>query len=456
MKTNESGIRVKPNHNFKSYNQWHIILVFVLALAIRLILFGYYLGVNPAGFLPCIDSHNYIELAKNLLAYGMIGAPPYPDVYWTPLYPVFIAGVYLLTAYSTPAVIIIQLLISSLGCCLLYITAARHIPKGIALTVALALAPDVPTVGYANTILSETLFSFLLILFIFTFTLFLEQNKMYLLVLSGLLCGSATLTRPVLFYFSLFSIFIFLYYYRNHVYKIMVYFFIFNLSLGIVVGPWIYRNVKLGYNGIAAVQEVNIYIFKAGWIEQKAKTGVIPQYIDSGERFEKVKEIISQRGMANTPYNRVKLYKELGTQTLREYPELLLEYQAVYTSTIFTDLGVDRVFAATANNKEVDPQIIKAVSFAYRWLLGIAYGTFFIGLVSRKTWSKSRGLVAVLLLLAYLTALSGEWGGASRFRVPLMPLILLISGIGMESTINILKKGGKNIKIFQTLGEHYG
>ena len=317
--------------------------VVLFALSVRIALFAYYFGINPERFFDCGDSYEYIYYAKNLLDKGIIGNPPNVNIFRTPLFICFLAAVYFFTCNSNIAVVILQLVISSLTCGIVYLIASRYANKIAAITAALFLALDAVSVTLANKVLTETLFSFCVAVLVIVFIKFIENSNTKFLMLSGLVAGAATLIRPILFYFAAASIPVFGYYWGKTK-KMAVYFLIFNFCFMAPVLPWLYRNIKAGYLGIAAVQEYNIFMYKAGWIEEVLKGNAPPERINIEERIQIVYSTLESRGLQNTPANRVKIYKELGNKTVMSNPLLLAKYQTKYITEVFTSSGLDDMF----------------------------------------------------------------------------------------------------------------
>lgn len=423
-------------------------LIFILAVTVRIFLLFCYLNISPDNFFDFGDSYEYIHYAKNLLETGFIGNHPVANIFRTPIFIFFIAAVYFFTNNSNTAVVILQILISSATCVVVYLIAQRYVSELIAFVASLLLAIDIISVNLSIKLLSETLFSFLVAIFIIMFIKFLESKKKTWLVFAGFTVGVATLTRPILFYFAIASLPIFIYYFRERKRQAVAYFLIFNFAFVSVVGPWIYRNVREGYWGIAAVQEYNIFMFKSGWIEEMAKGNPPPSKINIEERIQKVHRIIENRGVENIPANRVKIYKELGYKTIFENPGLLALYQLKFTGEVFALSGVEEMFDQIADEKYVEPiKIAKIIiTIIYSILLSVTYAMFVIGSFCQATWNSKKGVFFMMVLLLYIVSLSGELGGGPRFRAPMMPSMLVVCAVGIEYLMRVIKQYNVQIK----------
>ncbi|MCX7712008.1 MAG: glycosyltransferase family 39 protein [Clostridia bacterium] len=423
-----------------------VVGIFLIAFMARGLFYMFFLKYDPGAFSRYGDCGNYINAAKNMLNYGVFCEvsviPPYPGIFRTPAYPALIALIYSLTGYSDAVVVFTQIILSSLTCVMVYLIASKYASNTAAVLMSVILAVDIVSIKSTNEIMTETLFTFVIMILVAVFTDFIEKCRKHGIVLAGILCGIGALVRPILLYFFLSVPILLAYYFKRDKRRIVTYSVLFIFTYAMFVVPWIYRNLSVGYRGFAAVQEVNIYIYKAGWIEQRLMGTPDIDYIDFDGQYAKVYEILAKRGISNTPYNRAKLYKELGMKTLLENPLLALKYQQIYTARVFTSLGAESVLS---HIQKFLPGIIKPAVWVlvinfYKALLWGSYFLFVIGVFSRKSWDESRGMIFILALFAYLAVLSGEWGAESRFRVPLMPLILVISAIGVDRILHPIIK----------------
>ena len=144
---------------------WRWLPLFIgIAVGIRIALV---LMIGPhaagrAGSLWFPDSADYDQLARNMLEHQ-----PYEVggnlASRMPGYPLFVAAVYAVCGYSTQAVLIVQALMGG-GIVALTYAIARRGGVAIGLLAALLAAFDPLSIGFSVTLLSETSFTFLLML----------------------------------------------------------------------------------------------------------------------------------------------------------------------------------------------------------------------------------------------------------------------------------------------------
>ncbi len=203
---------------------WHWVLVIAL-LAVGLRLGLYTLGPGQdirQAYYP--DSPRYLQLADNLVEYGSFGlvmeqpgtiyAPLTalrakrgeleprdahglrPELMRTPGYPFFIAALKGLGA-STHAVLVIQCLFSAVSVILVYALGVQLLGKpGPAMLAALLVAFNPADVIAPNSILSETLFTTVMLMGI-AIAVLAGQQGLLAAMFAGLTLGVATLIRPI-------------------------------------------------------------------------------------------------------------------------------------------------------------------------------------------------------------------------------------------------------------------
>ncbi len=178
----------------------HLLLIFGIALFLRCILFGVVLWSGVEVSLTT-DGTGYLQLAENIIEHSTFsrtagGETLVSDSNRTPTYPVFIALFQLLGGGIT-WVLIAQILVSSLSCVFTSKIATRLFPNnGFAWLSGLLLTIDVPSIVSTNLVLTETLFTFLILL---SFYLIFRKEKpsALLFAIAGLLFGASALCRPI-------------------------------------------------------------------------------------------------------------------------------------------------------------------------------------------------------------------------------------------------------------------
>jgi 4-amino-4-deoxy-L-arabinose transferase-like glycosyltransferase len=225
------------------------ILIFFSALAIRLVFFVLTLvKTGEPGFLYYGDSEGYLNLAKNLVLHGVFSqesASPYaPDLFRTPIYPIFIIPFYFLFK-SVAMVILAQNIISALTAVLVYKMGKIIFSEKVGLAAGIFFAVEPHIAYWSNELLSETLFVFLFVTSLFLFIKFTLNYRWSVLSISAVVLGLATLTRPISVLTPIiFSLFLFIFLRKTVPFKkILMMAIIFLIISFSVLTPWLLRNV---------------------------------------------------------------------------------------------------------------------------------------------------------------------------------------------------------------------
>lgn len=150
------------------------------------------------------DGPIYETMARNLIHASTFSAsreyPLVPSDIRTPGYPIFLGFVYLLLGDDKTTVRLIQALLDTWTCLLVFLLAIQLAPRDRALRtarLALLLAAVCPfTAQYTATVLSETLAIFLSTATVLWVVRGLDTGRRQAWCYGGLLCGLAILTRP--------------------------------------------------------------------------------------------------------------------------------------------------------------------------------------------------------------------------------------------------------------------
>ncbi len=223
------------------------LLIFVLALVVRVLLFGmsyHAAGNNLENTISGADG--YFTISENLLAgngYSSDGGPPFiPNSIRPPVQPYFLAGMHtLFGGYGGP--LALQILMGSL-IPLLGVRLARYLTRSnrVSLAVGFILALEPLSALFSFIFYAETICTFLLLLSILCLFAYFEEHRLSLLVLSAAAIGLATLAKPTVEYLpALFMLAVAWHFrtsLRRELPRIALYLGVFLL----VLSPWLLRN----------------------------------------------------------------------------------------------------------------------------------------------------------------------------------------------------------------------
>lgn len=169
-----------------------LIGIFIVALAIRL-LYLYQVISTPLFHGLVADADKYDNFSLQILRGNLTDKD---SIYLNPFYPFFLALIYRIFDHSHLAVVLIQAIIDSLSCIVLYLLASICFNKRVATIAAFIFACYGTVVFYTATLLAPTLVIFLALSFITTLLTAQKKQKSLIFLLSGLLFGLLVAARP--------------------------------------------------------------------------------------------------------------------------------------------------------------------------------------------------------------------------------------------------------------------
>ncbi len=393
-------------------------LVFLLALGARLL----YVSLVPPRATP--DSAEYVTLARNVAAHSVFslsaGEPLVPTIRRAPGYPLFLA----LAGDGTRAV---QGLVDALTAAMICAIAAGLVRLRWAVAAALLWAAHPGAIVYVNSILSESLFTFLLTGAVALLVLGIRREEVWWTAAAGVAIGLAALTRPIgaMLVVPVAAVLLFSASRRAAA--------LFCASALAVVAPWIVRSSLLGgcFVLVSTTAPVNYAIATANapWdLNDQAS-------IFEGSYFREIDPCGRALAHARTPRDSVRaddvcLHEALAN--LRRDPGHYLRGRASQlvhfplTSFDFAT-GIRSTIRAAIANRDAGDVLVKLVLYALfslaPLLLGIA------GTISGRRLVEIRLAAAVwIFTIAFYAPGFVEY----RYFLPAVPMLLVCAACGME------------------------
>ena len=146
-----------------------------------------------------LDSKDYDGLADRMLhgeAYTGVASDPV-ELFRTPVYPAFLALIYRLGGKDFGNVAVAQLVVGGLSTLILYVMIRRYAPEGVAFGLCSLYALDPSSTFWATNVMSETLFTFSVVLVLYVLNRWWESGRWPWALAAGGLAGAATLVRPI-------------------------------------------------------------------------------------------------------------------------------------------------------------------------------------------------------------------------------------------------------------------
>lgn len=409
-------------------------LIFLSSLMLRTVFFLFVYNHPERLFEP--DSALYMKLAESLL-----GSYTFPSVFRTPGYPSFIALVYSIFGHFPQAVVGAQILLDSLTAVFVFLIFLEiYRQKPYAYIAGFFYAGSPFSVFYSHMILSETLFTFILIVSIYCFILFVNLKNRRYLVLSSVFLGVGVLCRPIaLFLPLLLAVFVFMS--RARLKDGFINCLIFLFSFYIVLFPWYIRNYQqYEYLGIATVKDVNMSCYEAPTVlmMKDNPTSIIQPGINEtffkyqGYFWDKIKKQYGWEmgGICGEGENieKLEILKKEGKLIVQEnIPLLLLSHAA----------GAGRTLCPYPPHFEkltgYPVSILKLLAFLIDAVI-MALSLFGMVFALRRPLKIGKArftALAIFFLILYFSFIPGIIG-YPRFKIPVMPYISIFAALGIS------------------------
>ncbi|MBW1769199.1 MAG: glycosyltransferase family 39 protein, partial [Deltaproteobacteria bacterium] len=436
---------------------------FLLAMIVRGFIFGQILDHPEVVFKP--DSRMYVSLAEGLTKYGSFvypETPARPDVERMPGYPLFLASVLWLFGGSLLPVVVIQIILDSLSCVLIY-RLGETIWKGAGLLSGVLASLNIGMITYSHFILNDSLFLFFfLVLLIMTFKFLGEPEWKYGVIL-GACMGVAALIRPVIVYIPLLFIpFFFIYFTVKLKFtlitaagKVIFVGLIFILS----ISPWLIRNyVHYGRFKLTAQSGEHLLQYVVPFVWQYSKG--VPFIEGMKKTSEEFQEKAEEEGIDIqnlSPFEKSDLQVEMALDILGKEPKSAIIKAWVFgiIKNIFSPaiidlsylLDIERphfFYSEGATLLERARNFILNMPGFFGWavigsLVIMVLTRFlllwgFIITMRHRLWE---GLFLFLIIL-YFLLVSGPVGYA-KYRLPFEPALIILMAIGIKSLARFYK-----------------
>ncbi|MBN1872351.1 MAG: glycosyltransferase family 39 protein [Candidatus Omnitrophica bacterium] len=372
-----------------------LIIIIVLSLAVKLGLFCYaFFNVPSLKFMP--DTPTYLEPGINLIEKGAFGTYDengvlHYEINRTPGYPLFLAILNKTFNLSLDAIVVIQIFLITLAGYMVY-KAAQEVDKNIAPLAAFIFLFDQPTTLASLMLLSEALYTLFIAIFIYLFLRYLNERRLSLLLSLTVTIVAATYIRPVSYYIGIFLAGGIVYaLYRPSLTRALVHGLTLLLVFYSLLGVWHYRNFSATGNADFTV-------------------------IDNRD--------LNHMGFVHK-YGRDDGLEGTGAGPVRYYADLVIE-------------SIVQFFTLPGTFKYFKSETLRMASkiFGYPWVFFWIVGLFF------ARYGEVKGQALLLILLYFMLASIFVVGlcVGSRFRVPVMPLVSILSAAGWMKIYSFFKK----------------
>ncbi|MFN8236682.1 MAG: glycosyltransferase family 39 protein [Chitinophagales bacterium] len=394
------------------------------------------------------------------------------DTFRTPIYPAFAAFFYALFGAKPWVVLLVQVFLNTASGFLLFRICQRLFPNTVVGYAALFLfAFDPQQVIFSTYLYTDILFVFILLLSVLLLIKAMQENKIYLFILCGILSGILILTRPIAIYLpAVLGGFLLVWPKSNPVQRLKQAAILVVLAYLTII-PWMYRNYKLYQHfELSSINGYNLLFYNAAFTEvnlaKKTYEQVCNEFVQISKEAapEKLKpempENMEER-LHQLTFEKSDVYNQVAKKYLKTHFFAAVKAHLSGTVKLHLNMGSEVILqrlhipvkrwsdtekysgsifqlAEKYFNSKSAKEIV--VGIFVLLFLGVVYFTALLGIIElvfmQRQWMVC---LFILLIIAYFAGLSGIFY-TPRFRLPFMPFYMLLSGVGYTFLLRRFKK----------------
>lgn len=393
-------------------------MVFVVALVLRLIA----LIVILPQLRPDTDADSYRSLARSLVVgNGFVALAPsgreLPNVARPPVYPLFLAGLMHLGGDRLGLFLAAQCVLGAVSCGVVVMIARRWLGSLASVLAGLLVAIDPNSVLRCSDLRTETLFTLLVVCA--ACVMVWRSDRTWGWFVSGGLWSLAALTRPIAIWIWLVVLVIVFAQpvsWRDRGLCVVV----FLVGYVPLLSVWAARNHAVtGRYFVSSISTYNL-MFRAGGIEAEIDGRTIADVEQEfREQYGDIQFVESQSRFEQS----LQTYQRVAVRRLAQSPRIAVK-QAV--------LGWGKLlFGPGAHTLDYARTEVGSPA-GWRPLYSLALGAVvFFSIVGAKRLG--REAFVPVLLTVYFVGLAGGPESNSRFRVPVTPLLAVLSAVGVTT-----------------------
>jgi len=365
------------------------------------------------------DAHSYNQIAVNLLDGKGFVTDGGLYARRGPVYPLFLAIIYLIFGYSFVAVRFAQAIIGALTCIIIYLLSKELFDKKVGLIAAFISAIYYPFILQPAYLLTEVLFTFLLIAMLYFLIRYYYKKDFFSLCLGGLIFGISILCKGILFLFiPLLIIWLVVIEFKQHS-KNVIATFVTLIFIFLPMFPWIVRNY-LFYNAFIPSQiggGLALYIGNnpkatggtGGWHKLR-QDGFLPENIDNlfTVEVDKLSQIKAINYIRNNPERFIKL----------GFNKIINMWRPFY----------------------VDAMLINKIIMTFSYIPIMIFAILGIFLTRKKY----KYISIFYFLFIYYIMIHVIFFGVIRYRYPVMPFFIIFAAFSLVFLINKILKLNKS------------
>lgn len=381
-------------------------IIFVIALFIRVF---YVVNFSPMLTGDAIDYHRLaVSLSEGK---GYVTPEGRPTSWRPPLYPFFISLIYRLGGDSYFLLSLIQSIIWSITCVVIYFIGSACFDYRIGIISGLMSTLYLGFIRPAGLLLSETLFTLFIAIVVLCLLRVREKASLIRLIIIGVMLAAASLTKAITLLLPLFILALFVINKVVPFRRSISYFLIILSVMLLAIAPWTIRNYIVHGAFVPISNQGGITLYSS----YRPPEGKIFGQITNDETTARAYKIKSEAERSNF------LYKETVNFIIHN-PREVLKLSFLKAAFFFSPFDWEIVGEEGAYN-------FGYVFFAIFAVIG-AYFAF---------KQKINNINYLILPLAYFLFISVVTQGCPRYRLITEPYLIILAGFGLSTLYKKVK-----------------
>ena len=362
----------------------------------------------------------------------------------TPGYPAFLGAIYFLSGDRVTAALAVQLAVEAGTVLLVYLLALEMFgDRRVAVVSSILYAVSFFSAFYATRLLSETLFTALLAVSVLMTVRGVRRYNSGWIAAAGVLAGLCALVRPIAQFYPLVVVVVLLLMANRAFAWRGLAAVAFVAAFVLTTLPWQARNLATyGYYELSSLQGSNLFYFNAaksksdneGITLAEARAALLadiePSRLDhTSNEFERSAVLRGEAlsYMAGHPVAYATAHFK-GVARMLFYPDVsaAFEVAGAEAGSVYPAEGSSPLDRLTKTVQNLRSEHVVVGAFGLKWLAEYALLAVALIVMFRN---RNPYLLTALLTLAYFALATGVVGD-TRFRVPLVPLIAAVAGMG--------------------------
>jgi len=419
--------------------------VIAVCLLVKLIFFGWLAHYHPNSYYSS-DTGSYVAPIADMLQYGSFSVERKPELFRTPGYSAFLLpSVYLLGMRGLYYCIILQLGAGAVTAWLLHRLILSVSQNRLAANLGMLLILIDPAMWIAEfTLLTETLFTLLLVCGIWLLVRYTQSRAKYELLAGVVVIGLSAYVRPVSLYlgYLLCAILMVGMVAKRKFRDLPWILTAFLLNYGILQ-VWVHRNqVLFGVRIFSSVQGCNLYTYNAACIQARV----------THLRFEDLHKQFQHDIVSSNPAMQAKYQEQKGLEIISRHPLACMEIElkGLLMNMFDPALGLLTNMLELRKSEsgiifkfhDLSPRAFVKHLLAHEKALllftllgGIWIASFWLAVargLRNDAWAHAwLGQLLILATSLYLLVLASGPGSMCRMRVPAVPFLSVYAAFGI-------------------------